>query len=406
MRCTLLATTAWTAALPGLLCGQTAIDLGAQSRNVDFSAAATTRPFKTGAVVPSACNTGETFFKTDAPAGQNLYACTATNTWTPMTVTSSNSGLAGVEVLKNQAGAVIGRRVQGGEGNVLTQQTDTITLETDTAITPRYALAATPPSGSCQTGRDVFTRVSGFPHFYGCVDGAWKPVYEVTTTAPASCYVGEIYFNASDSGIYGCTITNQWTRLNKIGVDISAAGECFITYNCTPTGAFARQTVPSAGVAGKMIAVRTIIPYTIRLKRGLTFLGFASSSTSAFTAAVYNDNNGAPGTKIAGTDLRYVDLAATAYRTELWGTGAVILQPGVYWIGYSSEDNTTQVIIAGQPTSSVGTMLSRLTVNRPIVACSNAVSGTGTGYTLPASCGTTADVPSFVDAPILVAAAQ
>ena len=61
--------------------GQTAIDLGAQSRNIDFSGAAFTKPIKVGSALPAVCSTGEFFYKTPAAAGQNLYSCTAVNTW-------------------------------------------------------------------------------------------------------------------------------------------------------------------------------------------------------------------------------------------------------------------------------------------------------------------------------------
>lgn len=67
----------------GLLCGQvTQLDLRYQSKNVDFSGANATKPFKSGAILPSLCAVGEMFFKTDAPSGANLYGCTALNAWT------------------------------------------------------------------------------------------------------------------------------------------------------------------------------------------------------------------------------------------------------------------------------------------------------------------------------------
>src|SRR4051794_22293232 len=62
--------------------GQTQIDLRTQGKNIDFSTAASTRPSKTGTSLPAACSTGETYLKTDAPAGKNLYVCTAAGVWT------------------------------------------------------------------------------------------------------------------------------------------------------------------------------------------------------------------------------------------------------------------------------------------------------------------------------------
>ena len=65
------------AAMSGAARGQTQIDLRTQGKNIDFSSAARTRPSKTGTLVPAVCTIGETFVKTDAAAGKNLYVCTA-----------------------------------------------------------------------------------------------------------------------------------------------------------------------------------------------------------------------------------------------------------------------------------------------------------------------------------------
>jgi hypothetical protein len=73
-------------------CGyaQTRINLQTQSKAVDFANSDSTRPVKTGTVLPPACAAGELYFKRDAPPGENLYGCTATNIWMPLA-----SGTAG-----------------------------------------------------------------------------------------------------------------------------------------------------------------------------------------------------------------------------------------------------------------------------------------------------------------------
>ena len=48
---------------------------------VDFTGSAATAPMKSGTALPASCSVGQAFFKTDATAGQNIYLCTATNTW-------------------------------------------------------------------------------------------------------------------------------------------------------------------------------------------------------------------------------------------------------------------------------------------------------------------------------------
>ena len=56
----------WAAAVFGivsLLQAQTSIDLRTQAKNVDFSSAASTKPSKTGTLLPFTCSLGETFFK-------------------------------------------------------------------------------------------------------------------------------------------------------------------------------------------------------------------------------------------------------------------------------------------------------------------------------------------------------
>lgn len=78
--------------LAGTVFGQTQVDLRTQTRDVDFSAAISTRPEKTGTVLPATCNAGELFFKTNAASGSNLYGCVATNTWA---VLSGGSGTGG-----------------------------------------------------------------------------------------------------------------------------------------------------------------------------------------------------------------------------------------------------------------------------------------------------------------------
>jgi hypothetical protein len=78
----------WKFALPlvlaGGLYGQTTVNGGrAITGKWDASGAATTKPAKTGTTLPATCAVGEQFFNTSAAPGVNLYACTATNTWTP-----------------------------------------------------------------------------------------------------------------------------------------------------------------------------------------------------------------------------------------------------------------------------------------------------------------------------------
>lgn len=100
--------------------------LGTLSANiVDFSGAASTAPMKSGTSLPGVCAVGQTYFKTDAAAGQNIYLCTAANTWSQVV----GGGGGGYSVVQDEGAAlasrptvdVIGRGVVGVDNGTLTQ---------------------------------------------------------------------------------------------------------------------------------------------------------------------------------------------------------------------------------------------------------------------------------------------
>jgi hypothetical protein len=74
---------------------------------VDNSGATSTKPTKAGTSLPGTCGLGELFFKTDATAGQNLYFCTATNTWTQQ-LNSGGGGGGGKQIFVAPIAATIG----------------------------------------------------------------------------------------------------------------------------------------------------------------------------------------------------------------------------------------------------------------------------------------------------------
>ncbi len=89
-----LRTLAVLSSLPLALAAQTVVNGGRQITGTwDAAGAASTRPAKTGTSMPAACAIGEQFFKTDAAAGQNLFLCTAMNTWTQMSGGTGGAGL-------------------------------------------------------------------------------------------------------------------------------------------------------------------------------------------------------------------------------------------------------------------------------------------------------------------------
>ena len=74
---------------------QTSIDLRTQAKNIDFSAAASTRPVKTGSSLPAVCAVGELFFLSSGAPGDNVYGCTAVNTWSRQAVAGGLPAMSG-----------------------------------------------------------------------------------------------------------------------------------------------------------------------------------------------------------------------------------------------------------------------------------------------------------------------
>jgi len=162
--------------------GQTQVDLAAQSKNVDFSAALFTKPAKAGTAIPSSCTVGEVFFKTDAAAGQNLYGCTSANTWSPLGAAGTGSQLgdfavantsASVQMLGASCSTVTPCQIR--TGSVLFTMTAPVTLSLSGVSTsgtvfwylsPSHVLTAGHNSGStltCSAACSIASGITSFP---------------------------------------------------------------------------------------------------------------------------------------------------------------------------------------------------------------------------------------------------
>lgn len=86
--------------VPSYSGGQTQVDVRTQTKNVDFSGAASTIPAKSGSSLPISCKLGEMFFNTNNAPGQNLYLCAPANTWTVL-VSGSGGSTAGTVLSAN-----------------------------------------------------------------------------------------------------------------------------------------------------------------------------------------------------------------------------------------------------------------------------------------------------------------
>ena len=173
-----------TMAVVGVLCAavstraQTTVDLRTQSKTVDFTAAAFTRPIKTGVTPPASCAVGDLFFDTDAAPGANLSACVAPSTWSPLVSGGSASELAGFKVTGGGTALAvsctacsyrIGGKVflfagdMGASGLTGTGAAATVFVYLDVSGTPRFGYDGTVVTGATLSGLAGQTGVTQIP---------------------------------------------------------------------------------------------------------------------------------------------------------------------------------------------------------------------------------------------------
>lgn len=199
----------------------------ALSSTLDLSAKTSTKPMKTGISVPATCSVGEYFFDTDATAGQNTYACTATNTWTlqgdgggggSLPSQTGNSG----KLLTTDGTTASWETLAAGAGVSISQTAGQKTVAVDSTQVPYLAL------NNAFLGNNTFG---------GTVDlsGASAVRLKTGTAAPATCTVGDAFFDTdatAGQNIYGCTATNTWTLMGDGGGGASTSYLAFPAANC------------------------------------------------------------------------------------------------------------------------------------------------------------------------------
>ncbi|HEV2446937.1 MAG TPA: hypothetical protein VGS58_13495, partial [Candidatus Sulfopaludibacter sp.] len=177
----------WTVA------AQTQIDLRTQAKSVDFSAASSTKPLKTGGSLPATCAVGEVFFNTSAAAGANFYACTAANQW------SSQGGISGQNCWVDSSTNVL--KCQDAQGNVYA------TVKTSSNGTTNQWVDYISPSGVPHTSQPTAGGVgavadpgqNGIPYRSGAGTAAAATADKLS--GPFFCQ------DAGSSSAYQCSLT-------------------------------------------------------------------------------------------------------------------------------------------------------------------------------------------------------
>jgi hypothetical protein len=351
------------AATIGYGMAQTQVDLRTQSKSVDFSAASSTKPLQTGTSLPTTCSTGAMFLNTSGPAGQNVYACTAVNTWsleggtTPSPAGNANS------VLTNNGTALqwqaLGGDVEGAPGS-----------ETVTGIQGRSVSASAPVSGQVLTWNAAASQwtpgnaagggggaysasftsqtsvtIAGTAHqlntanlLVTCYDTE-SPQVEVepnNITVNASTFDVTVTFTTAQSG--RCVVASGGSggggiSLNSSNTYAAGAKQTMVPSTATAGLSLTPGTLPASAIAGDM-AVDANAGNILKTYNGTTWLAsgagggaYASSFTSQTSVTI-------PGTV---HQLNTPNLVVDCYDTE---TPAMEVDPNTVSVNLTTYDVT------------------------------------------------------------------
>lgn len=130
----------------------------------DASGATASKPIPMGTSVPATCAVGEHYFKTDATAGKNIYACTATNTMTQMSgVRQQIKSLTLFDPVTTDSGRV---QIAFDEAVTITRVACSVKAATSVTVNLDERVAATPDTAgvgvltsdlACDTNEEAST---------------------------------------------------------------------------------------------------------------------------------------------------------------------------------------------------------------------------------------------------------
>ena len=331
---------------------QTQIDLRTQAKSVDFSGANSTRTLKLGAALPPACAVGEVFFNTSAPAGANIYACTAANTWT----VQGTTGIAGATQIQNY-GSPVGAR---GTINLIpgaglsTVMTDTgsqinVQLALDSAVeetqpneqsgaallcastgrqSSNYQCAMNPTLGGYSSGMLL--------HWIPDVNGAGGPTtLNIDTLGPVSVKMPDGATDPSSTDIAGGRLYSIWYDGASFRMGSSQASFSYTPENLANKG----QASGYAGLdaTGKVPASQlpATIPLSVQsasLTFGPMFDGACQDQAFTFTGVSSSTQlvAGLPSNLPAGVDALMFANAANSVDVRLCNYSGVTQNMGTY----------------------------------------------------------------------------
>jgi hypothetical protein len=190
--------------------GQTSIDLTRQGR------------LGSGTALPAQCAAGQVFFKSNAPAGANLYTCIAQNSWTAVGLSQGTAASRPVNCtfgqiwLSTDTGAMTYCSVTGSPGTwspTLAGISQIDAAGTPLTIRPTLNLGAGATCADNSGANRTDCTFSGGGGGSGSVvltSGSGAP--SATCTAPSSSNLA-VYLDTANQDEWWCSATNTWKKL-------------------------------------------------------------------------------------------------------------------------------------------------------------------------------------------------
>ncbi len=207
----------------GAAVAQTKLDLRTQSKSVDFSAASSTKPVRTGTLLPVGCSAGEMFYLSNATPGYNLYYCTVSNVWTPAGASAPNYS----QTFTAQTSVVLTHNL--GTSNVVVQCYDSSNIEVSYAtFTVTNLNNVTVTFFAPQTGRCVVNGFGG--QAVNRFATAFTSQTSVAITAPThNLGTGDLAVTCYDAGA-------TKSRIEPDRVQVDGANNVTITFFSAQSG--------------------------------------------------------------------------------------------------------------------------------------------------------------------------
>lgn len=196
--------------------GQTLVNLGTQSRNINFTGAQSTSPVQTGTALPATCSQGQMFLNTAATAGQNLYICTSTNVWTLESGSPAASNYQ--TLLSNTTAEPVEPKLNFSSSFAVTD--DPANSSTDLGLANVNSNVGT--FGSTTQVPVITVNAFGQVTAVSTATISAGPSISSGTlgSMPTTCTAGTLYFATDQPAgqqLFTCSAANIWTQMLNLG---------------------------------------------------------------------------------------------------------------------------------------------------------------------------------------------